>query len=151
MIERFKKIHDLGDYLAEKEQEIERYNLENEIDRSSKANGRTLTNIGVFRVYIQQYIERHPRIHKGMTRIVRQLASGENGVPLEIYAFTNDISWAVYEGAQSDIFDHILAVAPEFGLRVFQNPSGHDLKSMLEKEDRPQAHSLTATADGSSR
>ncbi len=134
MIERFRRIHILQDYIARKEEEIEQYNEEHEIDRSVKVNGRALTNIGIFRVYIQSYLDRHPRIHRGMTCMVRQLQPAESGLPIEVYAFTNDIAWAVYEGIQSDIFDHILAVAPEFGLRVFQNPSGHDMKHMLLHE-----------------
>ncbi|MBB6731288.1 mechanosensitive ion channel family protein [Cohnella zeiphila] len=134
MIGKFKQIHFLSGYLSEKEKEIERYNEENGIDRSSKANGRAMTNVGVFRAYIERYLEHHPKIHKGMTRIVRQLSPTENGLPLEIYAFTNDTAWNVYEGVQSDIFDHIFAVAPEFGLRVFQNPSGHDMKHLLRAE-----------------
>ncbi|WP_274651267.1 mechanosensitive ion channel family protein [Paenibacillus humicola] len=134
MIEKFKKIHLLTDYIAGKENEIERYNEENGIDRSVRVNGRALTNIGVFRAYVERYIEHHPNIHQGMTKIVRQLAPGETGLPLEIYAFTNSTAWVVYEEAQSDIFDHILAVAPEFGLRVFQNPTGHDLKNAVERE-----------------
>jgi miniconductance mechanosensitive channel len=131
MIERFKKIHYLKDYIESKEREIEAYNRENNIDPSSKVNGRRLTNIGTYRVYIAQYLAHHPRIHKGLTSMVRQLAPGEFGLPLEIYAFTDDVRWVVYESIQADIFDHILAVAPEFGLRVFQNPSGHDMRQML--------------------
>ncbi|GMK46829.1 membrane protein [Paenibacillus glycanilyticus] len=130
MIGKFKKIHLLSEYILDKEKEIMHYNLENEIDPTVSVNGRAMTNIGVFRAYVERYVEQHPKIHKGMTRIVRQLAPAENGLPLEIYAFTNDINWAVYEGVQSDIFDHILAVAPEFGLHVFQNPSGQDFKSL---------------------
>ncbi|MCM3629698.1 mechanosensitive ion channel family protein [Paenibacillus glycanilyticus] len=133
MIEKFKRIHLLADYILDKEKEISYYNLEHDIDHTVPVNGRAMTNIGVFRAYIERYIEQHPKIHKGMTRIVRQLAPGENGLPLEIYAFTNDINWAVYEGVQSDLFDHILAVAPEFGLQVFQNPSGHDFSRSASK------------------
>ena len=132
MIEKFKKIQFLGDYIIQKELEIEQYNLDHNVDKYSRANGRALTNIGVFRIYIQRYLEQHPQIHKDMTFMVRQLAPNETGLPLEIYAFVNDIRWAIYEGVQSDIFDHILAVAPEFGLRVFQNPSGHDWKKSFE-------------------
>lgn len=134
MIEKFRRIHILQDYIARKEEEIEAYNEEHKMDRSVKVNGRALTNIGIFRVYIQLYLNAHPRIHRGMTCMVRQLQPVESGLPIEVYAFTNDIAWAVYEGIQSDIFDHILAVAPEFGLRVFQNPSGHDMKHMLQRE-----------------
>jgi len=134
MLEEFRKIHLLADYIEEKIGEIEAHNERNRIDRSSKVNGRQLTNIGVFRVYVQQYLKHHPRIHQEMTLLVRQLASGDTGLPLEIYAFTNDINWAVYESVQSDIFDHIFAVAPEFGLRVFQNPTGYDIQRTMERE-----------------
>ncbi|MEK8130723.1 mechanosensitive ion channel domain-containing protein [Paenibacillus filicis] len=136
MVERFKNIHYLRDYIIQKELEIELYNRDHDIDRSSKVNGRALTNIGVFRAYIQLYLEHHPKIHKDMICMVRQMQPVETGLPVEVYAFTNDVNWAVYEGVQSDIFDHILAVAPEFDLRVFQNPTGHDLKSMLKTEEQ---------------
>ena len=135
MIEKFKKIHYLRGYIIHKENEIEAYNMEHEIDRSSRVNGRALTNIGIFRMYIQRYLEHHPQIHKGMTCMVRQLQPDETGLPLEIYAFVNDVRWVVYEGVQSDIFDHILAVAPEFGLRVFQKPTGYDLQSAFQAEE----------------
>lgn len=129
MIEQFKKIQYLQSYLSTKQKEIEDYNVRYEIDRSSLVNGRALTNIGVFRAYIQAYLEKHPGIHKEMTLMVRQLAPQETGLPIEIYAFTNKTEWAVYEGIQADIFDHILAIAPSFGLRIFQNPTGHDFRS----------------------
>ncbi|MHA7967519.1 mechanosensitive ion channel family protein [Paenibacillus sp. CAU 1782] len=132
MILKFKQIHYLKDYMEQKEAEIEKYNTENQIDRINRVNGRALTNIGVFRAYIQRYLEQHPKIHQGMTCMVRQLQPQETGLPIEIYAFTNDIAWTVYEGAQSDIFDHIIAVAPEFGLRIFQNPTGYDMKGVFQ-------------------
>jgi miniconductance mechanosensitive channel len=132
MLEKFKRIHLLKDYIEGKEREIEEYNREHGIDPSVRVNGRRLTNIGTFRAYIARYLAHHPMIHKEMTMMVRQLAPGEHGLPLEIYAFTNDTRWAVYEGVQADIFDHILAAAPEFGLRVFQNPTGHDMRQLLE-------------------
>lgn len=128
MIDEFKKIHYLQDYISTKEQEINEYNVRHEIDRTSLVNGRALTNIGVFRTYIQRYLENHPGVHKDMTLMVRQLAPQETGLPLEIYVFANSTEWAIYEGIQSDIFDHILAIAPCFGLRLFQNPTGHDFK-----------------------
>lgn len=137
MIDKFKKIHLLQAYIAEKEQEIASYNEERRIDRSITVNGRAMTNIGVFRVYILQYLKSHPKIHQGMTCMVRQLQPEETGLPLEVYAFVNDINWIAYEGVQSDIFDHILAVASEFGLRIFQNPTGFDLKSGLQGETSP--------------
>ncbi|NMO95137.1 mechanosensitive ion channel family protein [Paenibacillus lemnae] len=141
MVEKFKGIHCLQDYIAQKEKEIQQYNIEHGIDGSNRVNGRALTNIGTFRVYIQCYLQRHPKIHKDMTCMVRQLQPAENGLPLEIYAFTNDIDWAVYESVQGDVFDHIIAIAPEFGLRVFQNPSGHDMQSMLKSEPLERGYS----------
>lgn len=133
MIEKFVNVNYLSDYIIHKEREIAEYNAKNEIDRNNRVNGRALTNIGVFRAYISNYLKNHPRINQNMTIIVRQLAHNEHGLPLEIYAFTNDVQWAVYESVQSDIFDHLYAVAPEFGLRVFQNPSGADLRNMVEE------------------
>ncbi|MCR2804494.1 mechanosensitive ion channel family protein [Paenibacillus soyae] len=134
MLERYKTIHLLEEHILDKEREIEHYNRERGIDRSNRVNGRALTNIGVFRAYVQRYLEEHPRVHRGMTCIVRQLQPEPCGIPLEIYAFSNDVGWAAYEGIQADIFDHLFAVAPEFGLRLFQNPSGADLKGMIGTE-----------------
>ncbi|WP_172198046.1 mechanosensitive ion channel family protein [Saccharibacillus qingshengii] len=136
MVQEFKKIHYLTDYLTTRLDEIEAYNREHRINRDSQVNGRQLTNVGVFREYIQRYLRHHPKIHQNMTLIVRQLAPGDNGLPLEIYAFSNDTAWAVYESVQADIFDHIFAVAPTFGLRIFQNPTGHDIARVKENEER---------------
>ena len=133
MIEKFKKIHYLTDYIIDREYEIEEYNTRNDINRSNPVNGRALTNIGIFRAYISNYLQNHPGINLDMTLLVRQLAPSEHGVPLEIYAFTNDVRWAVYESIQSDIFDHLFAVAPEFELRLFQNPTGNDLKGIADE------------------
>ncbi|MBA2939782.1 mechanosensitive ion channel family protein [Paenibacillus sp. CGMCC 1.16610] len=130
MLERFKSIHYLTEYILDKEREIQNHNKNLQIDTSNRVNGRALTNIGVFRTYIDQYLKNHHMIHQNMTCLVRQLASGETGLPLEIYAFTNSTEWQVYEAVQSDIFDHIFAIAPEFGLRIFQNPTGYDVKSL---------------------
>ncbi|WP_063566482.1 mechanosensitive ion channel domain-containing protein [Paenibacillus sp. O199] len=132
MIGEFQKIHYLTDYIETKLNEINEYNMEHHINTESIVNGRQLTNVGVFREYIHQYLRNHPKIHKDMTLIVRQLAPGDNGLPLEIYAFSNDITWGVYESVQADIFDHIFAVAPTFGLRAFQNPTGHDIVQLKE-------------------
>lgn len=134
MLDKFKKIHVLRDYVAQRETEIEQYNLEHQMDRSVKVNGRAMTNIGVFRAYILRYLQHHPNIHQDMTCIVRQLQPTETGIPLEIYAFVNNVNWSFYEEVQSDIFDHIFAVAPEFGLRIFQNPTGHDMQHLLRNE-----------------
>ncbi|MBM4763066.1 mechanosensitive ion channel family protein [Bacillus sp. B15-48] len=133
MIEKFIKVQYLSDYIIQKEREITEYNAKNQIDRNNPVNGRALTNIGVFRAYISNYLKNHDGINQNMTLMVRQLEPSEHGLPLEIYVFTNSVQWAVYESVQSDIFDHLFAVAPEFGLRVFQNPSGADLRTMAEE------------------
>ena len=128
MIGRFKEIEYIQGYLDSKKKEIENFNKTHHIDSSSVVNGRRLTNIGTFRAYVEQYLRHHPQINNHMTQIVRQLQPTENGLPIEIYAFTNDTAWVIYEGAQSDIFDHILAVIPQFDLRVYQAPSGYDFR-----------------------
>ncbi len=138
MIEEFRKIHYITDYVSSRLDEIEAYNMKRQVNRESNVNGRQMTNIGVFREYIHQYLKNHPQIHKDMTLIVRQLEPGDNGLPLEIYAFSNDIAWAVYEGIQADIFDHIFAVAPTFGLRAFQSPTGHDIVQLKEREQEKE-------------
>ncbi|WP_342514717.1 mechanosensitive ion channel domain-containing protein [Sporosarcina sp. FSL K6-1522] len=132
MIEHYQEIDILTDYIVAREYEIEEYNRVHEVDRSNIVNGRALTNIGVFRAYISQYIQRHPGIHQDMTLMVRQLAPGEHGLPIEIYAFANSIQWTVYESVQADIFDHLFAIAGEFGLRIFQSPAGSDFN--MDKE-----------------
>ncbi|MGI5999344.1 MAG: miniconductance mechanosensitive channel, partial [Lutispora sp.] len=105
-------------------------NKEMDVDPTSVVNGRRMTNIGTFRAYIQRYLENHPRINHNMTTMVRQLQPGEHGLPIEIYAFTNTTQWVEYEGIQSDIFDHILAVVPEFGLKIYQSPTGSDISKL---------------------
>ena len=97
------------------------------MDDGQIVNGRRMTNIGTFRAYVIEYLKRHPRIRKDMTFLVRQLAPGPHGLPLEVYVFADDTVWAHYEAIQADIFDHLLAAAPEFDLRVYQNPAGYDL------------------------
>jgi miniconductance mechanosensitive channel len=134
MLQKYKRIHLLTDYIEAKEKDIALYNTSNHIDTSLLVNGRHLTNIGTFRVYIANYLKHHPKIHQGLIQIVRQLPPGEDGLPLEIYAFTNDIDWVNYEGIQADIFDHILAVSKEFNLQVFQNPTGHDIRNIGNKK-----------------
>jgi len=120
MIQKYKKIAFLKDYIEDKLTELEAYNKEFNIDESIPVNGRRLTNIGVFRKYLESYLKHHPKIHNDMTFLVRQLQPNEKGIPMEIYVFSNDQAWANYESIQADIFDHILAVLPEFNLKVFQ-------------------------------
>jgi miniconductance mechanosensitive channel len=132
MIERFSKIGYLKEYLEKKLEEIEKYNTEMHIEPDDMINGRRLTNIGTFRAYLINYLQRHPKIHKDMTFLVRQLPPARDGLPIEIYVFSSDQAWADYEAIQADIFDHILAVLPVFDLKVYQEPSGWDLQQIAE-------------------
>jgi miniconductance mechanosensitive channel len=119
----------LEDYLSEKAKELDDWNLRLESRGKEPVNTRRVTNIGTFRAYIERYLRSHPGIHQGMTLMVRQLTPTADGLPLEIYCFTDTVAWAAYEGTQSDIFDHLLAILPEFGLSVFQHPSGLDMRA----------------------
>ncbi len=131
-IERFENFLLLRDYVQEKKREIEEYNARvGETDLV--ANARRLTNIGTFRAYVVRYLRDHPKAHKGMTMMVRQLSPTPQGLPLEIYMFSNETDWVIYEGIQSDIFDHIIAIVPEFGLKIFQTPSGQDLEAAVTR------------------
>lgn len=132
MLEKCKQIHYLSTYVLDKEREISEYNSRFDMYEENRVNGRSLTNVGLFRVYINSYLKHHPGINQNMTVLVRQLSPSEHGLPIEIYAFTNDTRWEVYESIQSDIFDNLLAVVGEFELKVFQSPSGNDLKTLLE-------------------
>lgn len=127
MIERFRKIKYLTEYIDNTEEIIRKYNEENKSDDSVLVNGRRQTNIGVFRAYVQRYLENHPEVNHEMTTMVRQLQPTEKGIPLELYFFTKVKDWVYYENVQSDIFDHIMAVVPQFDLRVFQFPSSKDV------------------------
>jgi len=133
LINKFTKIQYLKQYINDKLNELNNYNSENKIDNSVVVNGRRITNLGTFRKYIEEYLKHNNKIHKEMTFLVRQLQPTENGIPIEIYVFSNDQAWANYESIQADIFDHILAVIPEFKLQVFQNPSGSDFNKAFSK------------------
>ena len=118
----------LEKYLDGKEGELAEYNQElaapATTEQDAEVNKRRLTNIGTFRAYAWRYLNQHPRIRQDMTLLVRQLSPGPQGVPIELYCFTNTTAWAEYEDIQADIFDHLLAIVPEFGLRLFQQPAG---------------------------
>ncbi len=128
MIDKLSGVEILKDYLKRKETEIAKYNDQHPTDTATALNGRRQTNIGIFRAYIFAYLKNNENLHDKMTFLVRQLAPTDHGLPLEIYVFSKDQAWANYEAIQADIFDHLLAAAPEFGLRVFQLPSGYDLR-----------------------
>ncbi|MCE1155056.1 MAG: mechanosensitive ion channel family protein [Bacteroidales bacterium] len=128
----YKKFNLISDYISRRQKEIEEFNSENQIDTSVLINGRRMTNIGVFRKYVESYLKSHPRIKQDMTIMVRQLAIEDRGVPLEIYCFTNTTAWVEYESIQADIFDHVLSAAGFFGLEIFQQPTGKDIQKAVE-------------------
>ncbi|MFD1792551.1 mechanosensitive ion channel family protein [Ochrobactrum teleogrylli] len=120
----------LADYLPKKAKEIAEWNDKLGDRAKNPVNTRRFTNIGTFRAYVENYLRNYPGIHKGMTLLVRQMDPTPAGLPLEIYCFTNTTVWASFEQIQSDIFDHLYAVLPEFGLSAFQNPSGKDFRKL---------------------
>ena len=122
-LSELKKIKLIKDYIIKKEKEISDYNLNLKVDESSLVNGRSLTNLGLFRVYIEQFLDNNPSINSEMTLMCRQLTPTSQGVPLEIYAFSKDQDWKKYEDIMSDIFDHLLASLKTFHLELFELPS----------------------------
>jgi miniconductance mechanosensitive channel len=119
----------LKPYLDAKQKELNEFNRDCQAE-VSPLNGRRMTNLGTFRAYLTEYLYNHPRIRRDMTQMVRQLQPDDNGLPLEVYAFTNTVAWLEYESIQADIFDHIFAIIDEFGLRVHQSPTGNDIRSL---------------------
>ncbi|MEA3477465.1 MAG: mechanosensitive ion channel, partial [Bacteroidota bacterium] len=134
MLERFRKFQHVAKYVEETEDKIEKYNTEFDVDNSVLVNGRRQTNIGVFRNYLKGYLSRNPHINLDMTFLVRHLQASEKGLPIEIYVFCKEQAWASYEDIQADIFDHILAVIPQFDLEIFQAPSGADFNTLIKNE-----------------
>ena len=119
----------LKPYMDSRHEEITMWNQQHG-GGESVLNLRKMTNIGTFRAYLNEYLRNHPRIRKDMTLMVRQLAPDNNGLPIEIYAFTNTVVWAEYDSIQADIFDHLFAVVEEFGLRIHQSPTGNDIRAL---------------------
>jgi miniconductance mechanosensitive channel len=132
MIERFKQFDLIQEYLEETLALVEQLNKEQGLDVNVLANSRGLTNVGTFRAYINAYLRNHRQIRQDMTMLVRQLPPGKSGLPIEIYVFTNTTVWAEYEDIQADIFDHLLAVVPQFDLRLFQEPTGKNFERMMQ-------------------
>ncbi len=140
--ERLHRFNLLDEYLTEKRREIDAWNAKLAERGKEPVNTRRITNIGSFRAYVERYLRSHGGIHQGMTLMVRQLSPTADGLPLEIYCFTNTVAWTEYEAIQSDIFDHLLAILPEFGLRVFQHPSGADMRDWGDSLGRRGAPAL---------
>ena len=152
-IDQLKKIQLLEPYIDQRQKEIDQYNEESGADRSMPVNGRNMTNVGLYRQYITKYTENHPLIHKEFTMLVRQLQPTEHGLPIELYMYTSDTRWGVYENAMSDIFDHLLSAIKYFGLEVYEAPASDDVRnlrlsafgtekgstSLLEKNQGPRA------------
>ncbi|WP_392340968.1 mechanosensitive ion channel family protein [Moritella marina] len=132
-VRRLSHVHLLKNHLADKNLAIKTFNLPFNDDERA-VNSRGLTNIGTFRAYLLAYLQQHPQVRKDMMLLVRQLAPTTQGMPIEIYIFTDEIRWAFYEDIQADIFDHILSVLPTFGLQAFQQPSGNNLQALMTKE-----------------
>lgn len=133
MLEKFRQVEVLKRYIEGKEAEISAWNREKGVDERCPLNGRRITNLGTFRAYIGDYLRAHPGIHtEGLIFLIRQLDPTEKGIPLEIYVFTKDTRWPVYEGIQADVFDHLLAAAPWFDLAVYQAPGGRDVREALK-------------------
>ena len=130
MLDKYRRIKLLADYIDQTEQVIKDYNAAQEIDNSVLVNGRRQTNLGVFRAYLNAYLRNLPGVRNDMTLLVRHLQPTDHGIPIELYFFTRTTQWALYEQIQADVFDHLLAIVPEFDLRVFQSPTGADLKNV---------------------
>ncbi len=133
MLEKFKKIEFISEYIDERTKEIEDYNEEHNIDTDLIINGRQMTNLGVFRVYLTNYLKNRIETRPGSITMVRQLAPSENGIPIELYLFVANTIWVNYEAIQADIFDHILAVVKVFELKIFQHPTGNDIMQLKQK------------------
>ncbi len=136
MIAKYKEIEILRPYIERKLEELEKWNKERNVSGSAPVNGRRLTNIGSFRAYLKEYLSRREDINKGFTFLVRQLSPTEHGVPIQIYVFANVTAWVEYEEIQADIFDHIFAAVPYFDLRIYQAPSGEDIKELKSGGDK---------------
>lgn len=123
-ITQYKGVEMLKEYIEARQNEITTYNEANGHDKSALVNGRNLTNIGLFREYAHQYLSANEHLRADLTLMVRQLEPTENGLPIEVYCFSNNIQWVEYERIQADIFDHLLSSLPNFNLEIFQNPTG---------------------------
>ena len=129
--QNLRRIALIDEYLDKQREELEAHNAKLQAAGKDPVNNRRATNLGTFRAYVTAYLRAHPGVKQGMTLMVRQLAQGPTGLPIEIYCFSADVGWIAYENLAGDIFDHLLAVVPEFGLRIYQQPSGADLTAAL--------------------
>lgn len=135
-IQDLERIQILKPFIEQRRLEISEYNNRSQADQSMPVNGRKMTNIGLFRAYATAYIRQNPNINKDMISMVRQMDPTEHGVPLEIYVFSNDTRFEIYEGIRSDLFDHLFAVITYFKLEVFESPASDDLRNLSIKIDQ---------------
>ena len=136
MLEKYRKISLLAGYIDDTENKLQTYNQTNQIDNTILVNGRRQTNLGVFRAYLQRYLESLPEVNKEMICMVRHLQPTEKGIPMELYFFSSIKDLVIYETIQADVFDHVLAVIPEFDLQIFQELSGSDVRMFVKTENR---------------
>lgn len=136
MLEKYRRISLLAGYIDDTENKLQTYNQANQIDNTILVNGRRQTNLGVFRAYLQRYLESLPEVNKEMICMVRHLQPTEKGIPMELYFFSSIKDWVIYETIQADVFDHVLAVIPEFDLQIFQELSGSDVRMFVKTENR---------------
>ena len=136
LLEQLKRVHLVKDYIEQRSNEIEEYNNAKGFDVSMPVNGRRMTNLGIFRRYVEFYIRNNPNINTNLIHMVRHLQPTERGIPVEVYCFSALKGWVDYEGVQADLFDHILSIAPYFELRVFQSPSGDDVQILAKVMER---------------
>ena len=137
--QRLRRIALIDEYLDQQREDLQDYNAQLEAAGKDPVNNRRATNLGTFRAYVAAYLRSHPGVHQDLTLMVRQLDPTPQGLPLEVYCFSADVGWAAYENLAGDIFDHLLAVLPEFGLRIYQQPGGADLQDGLQAALRPRA------------
>ena len=137
MLAQFKKYKLIEDYITDKENDVQKFNLEMNSNKIDSVNNRRLTNIGVFRIYAEKYITAHPNINEDMTLMVRHLESTSKGLPLEIYCFTFEKEWVKFEQIKSDIFDHLLTITSQFQLEVFEEPTGKDFRALANGRQQP--------------
>ena len=137
--QRLRRIALIDEYLDQQREELQDYNAQLEAAGKDPVNNRRATNLGTFRAYVAAYLRSHPGVHQDLTLMVRQLDPTPQGLPLEVYCFSADVGWVAYENLAGDIFDHLLAVLPEFGLRIYQQPGGADLQDGLQAALRPRA------------
>jgi miniconductance mechanosensitive channel len=148
MVERFSKYRVIEEYVTSRSAEIEEHNRSLGLDESDLVSSRRMTNLGTFRAYVAAYLRSHPKIHQEMTFLIRHLQPGPTGLPIEIYVFSADQAWANFEAIQADIFDHLLAVLPEFELGVFQEPSGLDVQALADSIRATEGSSVARPGTG---